>query len=192
MKYLLIPISLFVTNFAHAGFFIEPFIGYKSETIKLTDFLNSVTEIKTAEPSYGVKLGYRSLVGIDLNLAGEISTGQASVSSQIEKSKFSHTNASIQLGVNALGLIKMYLGSSFLNEFNLEDSSSLQGYKLSGPAFHAGLQLKFFPLISLGLQYNLNQYNSIVGANYIGDSKIETYYSKNDTQDYSIYLSTSF
>lgn len=192
MSFFKIIIVLFATNFAHAGYFIEPFVGYRSETIKLTDFTSTTTEIKANQPCYGLKLGYRSLIGIDVNLAGETSSGQASISSQIEKNKFTHTTAALQLGVNALGPVKMYLGSSFLNEFNLEDSSSLQGFKLSGPSFHAGLLFKFFPVVNIGLQYNLNQYNSIVGPAYMSDSKIETYFNKNDTQDYSIYLSTSF
>ena len=192
MNNIIILTLLFVTKLAHANFFIEPFIGYKSETIKLTDFLNTTTEIKSTQPNYGLKLGYRSITGIELNLAGELATGQAKISSQTEKNKFAHTTASIQLGVNSLGLIKMYLGSSFMNEFNLEDSSSLPGFKLSGPSFHAGLQFKFFPLVNIGLQYNLNQYNTVVGPAYTMGPKIETYYNKNDTQDYSLYLSTAF
>lgn len=191
MNYFLILIIAFTANFAQASYFAEPFIGYKSETIKLTD-LSSTTEIKAELPYYGLKLGYRSPIGIDLNLAGEIFSGQAAISAQTEKNKFTHATASVQLGVNALGLIKMYLGSSFLNEFNLEDSPSLQGFKLSGPSLHAGLQFKFFPLVNIGLQYNLNQFNTITGPAYIGDSKLETYYIKNDTQDYSLYLSTTF
>ncbi len=192
MKHLLILIVLFSTEFASADFFFEPFIGYKTEAIKLTDLVNSVTEIKAAQPNYGLKLGFRSSTGIDLNLAGELFSGQASISSQTEKNKFTHTVGSVQLGVNSFGLIKMYLGSSFINEFVLENSSTLQGFKLSGPSFHAGLQFKFFPKVSLGLQYTLNQYNTIAGPAYTADSRIETYYSKNDTQDYSIYLSTTF
>ena len=192
MNFFLILIITFVTKFAMAAYFIEPFIGYRSESIKLTDYTNTTTEIKAYQPSFGIKLGYRSVIGIDLNLAGETSSGLASVSSQVEKNKFTHATASVQLGVNALGLVKMYLGSSFLNEFTLENSSTLQGYKLSGPSFQAGLLFKFFPVVNIGLQYSLNKYTTIVGPAYVADSKTETYYIKNETQDYSIYLSTSF
>lgn len=172
--------------------FVEPFLGYKSETIKLTDLTNNVTQIKTASPSFGLKLGYRSMVGVDLNLYGEMTSGSADISTLAEKSNFSHKTAGVQLGVNGLGLVKMYFGSSFLNDFTLEDSSLQQGFTLSGPSYHAGVQFKLHPMASLGVQYTLNQFNTIKGAAYPSDEKLESYYSKNDTQDYTIYLSTTF
>lgn len=180
------------SHFATAGFFVEPYAGFNSTTIKLTDLLAATTEIKGDQACYGLRLGYRSPIGIDLNLAGETASGKASISSQVEKNKFTHTTASVQLGVNALGLVKMYLGSAFLNNFAIEDSLSLQGFKMSGTAFQAGLLLKFFPLVNIGFQYNLNQFSKITGPAYGIDSKIETYYIKNDAQDYSTYLSIFF
>lgn len=197
MNYFKILALLLVTNFAQAGvlgnsIFLEPFAGYRSENIKLTDLALSTTEISASQPSFGLKLGYRSLMGIDLNLAGEYFSGSATVTGQSAKSKFTHTTASVQLGVNALGLVKMYLGTAFVNDFKLEDSTALPGLKLSGPSFHAGLQFKVFPLLNLGLQYNLNQFNKVYGTAYTSGDKTETYFSKTDSQDYSIYLSTSF
>ncbi|MEQ1723877.1 MAG: hypothetical protein ABL930_11930 [Pseudobdellovibrio sp.] len=197
MQYFKILLILLVTKFAHAGvlgnsIFIEPYAGYRSENIKLTDLVSASTEIKASQPNFGLKLGYRSMLGIDLNLAGEYFSGSASVSGQTDNSKFSHKSASVQLGVNALGLVKMYLGTAFINEFTLEDTSSLTGFKLSGPSFHAGLQFKMFPFLNLGLQYNLNQYKTIEGTAYATGDKVETYYSKTDSSDYSLYLSTSF
>lgn len=191
MNYLILFIFITIANTSYAGFFTEPFVGYKSETIKLADLSNDKIQINASEPNYGLKLGYRSLLGVDLNIAAEFSSGKATLSSQTNTNKFSHKMASVQLGVNALN-IKMYLGSSFLNEFILEDSISLPGYKLSGPSFHAGLQYKPLSYLGLGLQYNLNQYNTIEGLTYSTGSKIETYYNKVDAQDYSFYLSTSF
>ncbi|MBY0555035.1 hypothetical protein K2P97_10940 [bacterium] len=197
MKYFKVLLLLLVTKFAHAGVlgnsvFIEPYVGYRSESIKLTDLALSTTEIKTSQPNFGLKLGYRSLMGIDLNLAGELFSGAASVSGQPENSKFNHTSVSVQLGVNALGLVKMYLGTAFVNDFKLESTTSLPGFKLSGPSFHAGLQFKMFPFVNLGFQYNLNQYAKIEGTAYNTGDKTETYFSKTDSRDYSVYLSTTF
>lgn len=193
MKASLIFILSFTAGFAQAGYFIEPYLGAKTETIKLTDLASSTSEIKaTNVPTIGLKLGYRSLMGIDVNLAGETTSGQATVSNQPEQIKFSHTMGVLQLGVNALGLVKMYLGTSFRNEFTLEDSPGLQGFKLSGPSYQAGLQLKLFQMINLGLQYNLHQFTTVTGPAFAADNKLETYFLKNDSQDYSIYLSTSF
>ena len=137
-------------------------------------------------------MGYRSFIGVDLNLVGEISSGSATISGLPEKNNYSHKSAGVQLGVNALGLVKMYLGSMFVNDFTVDDSSLVPGFTLSGPSYHAGIQFKAFPFLSLGLQYTLNQYNTVKGTAYGAGDKLETYYSKNDTQDYSIYLATSF
>ena len=172
--------------------FIEPFLGYKTENIKLTDLSNNLTEIKTASPSYGLKFGYRSMVGVDLNLYGEMCSGSAAISTLTEKSGFSHKTAGVQLGVNGLGLVKMYLGSSFLNDFTVDDSSTQPGYTMSGPSYHAGVQFKLHPMANLGVQYTLNQFNTIKGAAYPANENLESYYMKNDTQDYTIYLSSTF
>lgn len=193
MKALLIFCLSFTAEFAQAGYFIEPYLGAKTETLKLTDLANSTIEIKSSgTPTFGLKIGYRSLMGIDLNLAGETTSGQATVSGQSEKIKFSHTIGALQLGVNALGLLKMYLGTSFQNVFTLDDSAGLQGFKLSGPSYQAGLQIRLFQMLNLGLQYNLHQFTTITGPAFAADNRIETHFLKNDSQDYSIYLSTSF
>ncbi len=193
MKATLIFILSFTAGVAQAGYFVEPYLGAKTETIKLTDLASSTLEIKSSSvPTLGLKIGYRSQMGIDLNLAGETTSGQATVSGQAEKIKFSHIIGALQLGVNALGLVKMYLGTSFQNEFTLDDSPGLQGFKLSGPSYQAGLQIRLFYMINLGLQYNLHQFTTITGPAYAADNNLETHYLKNVSQDYSIYLSTSF
>lgn len=193
MKATMIFILSFTAGLAQAGYFIEPYLGAKTETIKLTDLAISTLEMNsTSVPTIGLKIGYRSLMGIDLNLAGETTSGQATISGQSEKIKFSHTIGAVQLGVNSLGPVKMYLGTSFQNNFTLEDSPGLQGFKLSGPSYQAGLQLKLFRSVNLGLQYNLHQFTTITGPAYAANNKLETYFLKNDSQDYSIYLSTSF
>lgn len=192
MKKLILITLLFANSKAFAVFFTEPYLGYKSESIKLTDLSNSRTEISTAQPNFGLKLGYRSNVGVDINISGEFSSGTAKVSTLTEQPKFTRALHSIQLGVNALGPVKMYLGTALTNEFKLEDSASLQGFKLAGPSYHAGVLFRLFTFMNLGLQYNLNQYNTIEGANYNSGNKTETYYNKIDNQDYAFYLSTTF
>ena len=174
------------------SFFLEPYLGYKTENSKLTDLVGNTLEIKTAVPNLGLKMGFRSMVGIDFNLYGDISQGKADISTLPEKNNFSKKSAGVQLGVNSLGFAKMYLGTSFLNDFTIEESSQMAALTLSGPSYHAGIILKAFPIVNLGLQYNLNQYNKITGANFTAGDKLDTYYSKVDTQDYSIYLSATF
>lgn len=200
MKKTLIPLVFLIFALAPhlakammaSSFFIEPSVGYRNETIRLTDLSNQQTQMKSALPVYGLKLGYRSAIGVDFNLAGEYSKGKLEIGSLAEKSDFAHQNASVQLGVNALGLLKIYLGYAFLNDFKIDDSTLLTGFKLNGPAYIAGLQLRLFPMLNLGLQYNLNQFNKISGSAYTLGEDTEKYFSKIDSQDYSLYLSLAF
>ncbi len=175
-----------------SSLFLEPSIGYRSENLKLTDFSQKETQFKSSLPVYGLKLGVRSQMGVDLNLAADYSKGKMEVTALTEKNDFTHQTASAQLGVNALGLVKIYLGYGFFNELKIEDSSQLTGFKLTGASYLAGLQFKLFPYVMIGAQYNLNQFKKIEGVNYVGNDSIDKYFSKVDIQDYSLLLAFSF
>lgn len=172
-----------------SSFFFEPLIGYRSELINMTDLADVTTQIKTTQPNFGLKLGYRSSLGIDFNLSGEIMSGKADVSNQSDKTAFSHQSAGVQIGVNSLGLVKMYLGTSFLNNFKLDDNGTTPGFTLSGPSFQAGLQFNLFALMSVGVQYTLNQFDTIKGTAYAADTRTSSHFNKIDTQDYGFYVS---
>ena len=173
-------------------FVMEPSVGYRNETVKLTDLVHQEKTLKSAVPVFGLKLGYQSMLGVDLNLAYDFSKGKMEVSSLTEKNDFTHQTSSLQLGISALGQMKIYLGYAFLNDLKLDDSPSMTGFKLSGPAYIAGLQFKLFPHLNLGAQYNLNQFKKITGSAYALSDDSETHFSKIDTQDYSLYLSLDF
>ena len=191
-------ITIFVISVsAEAGilgtsFFLEPYLGFKTENSKLTGLLSPSMEIKSSSPYAGLKLGYRSFSGIDLNLYADYTKGKAHVDILPDNNDFSKTSAGVQLGINSLGQVKMYLGGTFQNDFKIEDSSQTQAFTLSGPSYHAGILLKIVPYLNVGLQYNLNQYNKISGSAYSSGDSLDSYYSKIDTQEYSLYLSSTF
>lgn len=195
MKAALISLFFFwmsSTALAASSLLIQPSLGLRNETIQLTDYAQQETKLKTSSPLYGLKVGYRSPIGVDVNLGYDYSNGKMEISQQDEKNKFTHQTASAQLGIHALGLMKIYLGYGFLNELKIEDSSTVQGFKLLGPAYIVGLQFQVFSFLNLGVQYNLNQFNKIDGAAYgLGDDTAK-YFTKIDSQDYSINLSLDF
>jgi len=197
LKVLSLLLVVIVSTQAKAGIlgqsaFVEPYLGYKTENTKLGALLSPAMEIKSSAPYAGLKLGYRSLSGIDLNLFAEITKGKARIDTLADQNDFTKSSAGFQLGINSLGHIKMYLGTSFQNEFKVEDSPQTASYALSGASFHAGLLVKLVPYLNLGVQYYLNQYNKITGAAYTNGEDLDTYYSKVDTQEYSLYLSSTF
>ncbi len=180
------------TSASHAGIFIEPSIGYRSHNLKLTEIAGLTREIKMASPVYGLRVGFRSLMGIDVNLAYDYSSGKAEVLPAKEKNDFNQSTAAVQLGVSALGALKIYLGYGILNELKLARGLTVSDIKLTGQAYQAGLQIKLFPMVLLGLQYNLNQYKTVEGTTYTSGDKVDTYFNKLDSQDYSLSVSTTF
>ncbi len=175
-----------------SGYFVEPSVGYRTELIKLTDLSNQQSQVKMVTPSYGLKLGIRSAAGIDINLAGDYSSGQAEQTPLIEPNRFSHKMAALQLGINAMGAMKIYLGYAFLNELQIEKGTLNSDLNLKGPAYQAGIQLRLLPLFTIGAHYNLNQFDHVSGTSYIAGNKIESYFNKLDSQDYSFNLSLTF
>ncbi len=181
----------FISN-SQAGIFFEPGVGYRSHTLKLTDLANSPSEIKMASPVYGLRVGYRSLMGIDINLAYDYSSGKAELIPVNEKNNFTQSTAAVQLGVSALGALKIYLGYGFMNELKVAEGLTASNMNLRGQAYQAGLQFKLFPMVLLGLQYNLNQYKTVEGKTFTIGEKVDSYFNKLDSQDYSLSVSTSF
>ena len=171
---------------------VEPSLGYKIENTKLTDLTLATTEIKTAAPVFGLKLSYRNTSGVELSLSGEYVKGSATISNLTDKNEFSKSSGNLSIGVNSLGFVKMYLGASFHNEFVIAQSDQAQETKFSGPSYQAGLIFRAMPTLNLGFQYNLNQYNKVKGSAFALGENIESYYSKVDTQDYSIFISAAF
>ncbi len=185
-------LTLAVFSTANAATFIEPSIGYRSHNLKLTSITTATTEVKMATPVYGLKIGYSSPLGIDLNLSYDYSSGKAEISPSMEKNDFSQSTASAQLGVSALGALKIYLGYGFLNELKIKEGLTTSDMNLKGQSYQAGLQFKIFSRVMLGLQYNINQYKTVSGRDFILGEKVDTYFNKVDSQDYSLNLSTSF
>jgi hypothetical protein len=180
------------TSFAMSQYLLEPSVGYRNETVQLTDRTSSVeTKLKSSMPVFGLKLGYRSPIGVDIDVAYDYSYGKMDVTRLTEQNKFTHQNAAAELGINALGLMKIYLGYSFLNQLKLESTPQLEGFKLNGPSYLVGVQFKIISVLNIGAQYNLNQFNRISGSGYTQGDDTEKYFSKVDAQDYKIFLSLS-
>ena len=175
-----------------SSYFIEPSVGYRTETIKFTSLTNNASQIKMNTPTYGLKLGYRTALGIDFNFAGDFSNGKADWTPLEEKNNFTHNMVAFQLGINAMSAMKIYLGYAFMNELKVEKGLLNSDINLKGPAYQAGIQFRLFPLISVGAHYNLNQFTEISGSGYNLSDKVDSYFNKLDSQDYSFNLSLTF
>lgn len=205
---LIIIFSILFLNFQYtqaSEFLFEPYVGYRYENVKMTNLptvlnLNPETNhYNSSLPVYGLKLGYSSPIGIDLNLAGDISKGKINVTidSLESEAEYTHQMATVQMGVSALGILKLYIGYSFLNEYKIEDYKNtnftlIKGFSLKGPAYLVGIQFKLLPYILIGAQYNFIEYKTISGIDGTSEENTNKYFSKIDSQDYSLYLSLDF
>jgi hypothetical protein len=184
---------LFFGSISQAIFMIEPSIGYRQETLKTINLAQSETQLKMNAPTYGLKLGFASPIGISFDLAGQQTSGKVnSEPTPAEEPEFSHTVASAQVGVNAMGILKIYLGYIFSSELEIKSTSINPGFKMKGPGYQVGLMTFPFPRVGLGLQYNVHQFNEISGANYTNGSDVKNYFEKIDSQDVSATLSILF
>ncbi len=175
---------------AAGAFIIEPGIGYKEETLKLTDLSQALTKYSMTGPVASLKLGVTSAAGVSLLLAGEQISGKAKIEgNEIDKPKFTHTIAGFQVGVSAMNAMKIYLGYSPLNKLKFEDEGSLQGFTLSGHTYTAGVMFFPFRFVGLGVQYNINQFKEIEGANYTSSKEVDDHFDKIDSTDLSFTLS---
>ncbi len=175
---------------AAGAFIIEPGIGYKEESLKLTDLSQDLTKYSMTGPVASLKIGVTSAAGVSLLLAGEQMSGKAKIEgNETDKPKFTHTIAGFQVGVSAMNAMKIYLGYSPLNKLKFEDEGSLPGFTLSGHTYTAGVMFFPFRYVGLGVQYNINQFKEIEGAGYTSGKEVDTYFDKIDSTDLSFTLS---
>ena len=185
--------ALVTTQNATAAFMIEPSIGYRQETVKLTDLSQNQTQVKMNSPVYGLKMGFTNALGISIDLAGSFSNGKTEFTPNLsEQPDYAHTVGSAQIGVNAMGLLKIYLGYILSDDLEIKTNPMIQGYKLKGQGLQAGLMTFPFPRLGLGIQYNVHQFKEISGTAFTNGSDLKNYFDKVDAQDISANISFLF
>lgn len=175
--------------------FIEPSLGIRNQTLKLTSIPSGIeTKIEAkSTPTAGLKLGHQTQFGLDINLSGEYSKGTATADTlPTEKLNYTQKTGAVQLGVSAMNIIKIYLGYVALNEFIIEDSGLVSGFNISGTGYQAGIALFLTNNCTLDVQYNINNYKKITGLGFNSGDDISTYFSKVESQDYTIKLGYRF
>lgn len=183
----------FMTQVANAGFMVTPNVGYKSQSIKITSNSDISADIKMNSPVLGLKLGYQSITGVGIDLAGSYSSGKAQIStSGVETEEdYKHTVGAVQVSV-AASLFKIYLGYILLNDLSFDNSNPGGSSQLKGPGYQVGLAFNLTQSVSLGAQYQIDQFNEIKIESVGKFESINTYYKKFDSQSTSIHLTVTF
>ena len=192
-RIIITSLFFFLGSISSAVFMIEPSVGYRQETLKTTTISQTESQLKLNAPTFGLKLGFASPIGISFDISGQQTSGKASSEPAVnEEPEFSHTVGSAQVGVSAMGILKIYLGYIFSSELDIKSTPSAEGFKMKGPGYQAGLMTFPFPRVGLGLQYSVHKFNEISGTNYTTGHEVKNYFEKIDNQDVSATLSILF
>lgn len=190
--HIIFSIIMTFSTIAQAGaFIIEPGLGYKQETLKLTDKnTQAITKYSMYSGLASLKLQMYSGTGVSLGLSGEYSSGKADIEPSVtDRPEFTHFIGSFQLGVSAMESMKLYLGYAPMNELEFKNNLTFTGFKLKGSSYQAGIVFYPFHRFALGTQYNINIYKEISGQNYTLGKDVDLYFQKMDSQDLSFTLS---
>ncbi len=178
---------------SHAFFVISPSLGYKMQTIKLTDTADVDKNVKMSDPTYGLKLGLQSMTGVGFDLSGDYTSGKSKISTSgtEQESNYTHTTAAAQLSV-AASAFKIYLGYVFMNEISLKNDIPANSSKIKGTGYQAGIALALSSSFSLGAEYQIDQFSQINIASVGSFEDIKNQYKKIDSQSTTIILAYRF
>lgn len=177
---------------SHAIFVISPSVGYKMQSAKFTDIADAESEFKASNPAFGLKLGIMSASGVSFDIAGSYVSGKVKVTSFGTEAEhdFTDQSAAAQLGIST-NTFKIYLGYLLMNEAKIKQTAT--EVTLKGSGYQVGLALHLTGSISLGVQYQIDQYNKVkIDAISSEFEEVSTYYKKIDSQSTSAHLSYSF
>jgi Outer membrane protein beta-barrel domain len=167
---------------SHAIFVISPSVGYKMQSAKFTDNADVESELKASNPAFGLKLGVMSASGVSFDIAGSYVSGKAMITNagvEVEHD-LTEQSAAAQLGIST-NTFKIYLGYLLMNEAKIKQTTT--EVTLKGSGYQVGLALHLTGSISLGVQYQIDQYNKVkIDAISSEFEEVSTYYKKIDSQ----------
>lgn len=186
-------VILFIAQNSFSFVHFEPMVGYQFQNLKLLSVANVSQEFKSDGTVLGAKLGLRTPFGISLDLVGTYSNGKTkSTPTLSENPEFTQIVGSLQLGVSAMNIMKLYLGSILSSEYQIKANTLTPGLKLNGVGYQAGVVLFISPNWAFTVNYNVHQFKKISGAPYTSGDDVKTYYMTNDLSDLSTFLSYTF
>ncbi len=182
-----------LTQQSQAFFVITPNIGYKMQSLKLSDNADIETDYKMSNPAYGLKLGVQSGSGVGFDISGDYAAGKSRVTTLgVEKEMdYTQTSVAAQLSVSA-NVFRIYLGYVLMNEISFKSNTGGNSYKVKGTGYQVGVGLALTHSISLDVQYQIDLFNKINFESIGSDEDIKVYYKKVDSQSTTVSLTYSF
>ncbi len=152
-----------MSSLAHAGMLVEPYLGYQMGDSKYQyapASSNSEYTDKLSGVGYGLRLGYKFLVPwVALDYTGVSGTDKVDYPG-IKDMDFTKSSLGLVAGAD-LVLLRAWAGYGFSNQMTLKGDSGNPDYKFKGTYIKAGLGLGFIPLVSLNLEYQINNFDKV-------------------------------
>ena len=186
---LLVASFVFVAGFsAHAGFLIEPYLGYDFGTYNTTATVGGgKSSSDTKGTVFGARLGYEFMIPW---VAFDYSTGsgKASVSGA---SDVDYTKTGMGLVVGAsLPIIRIWAGYGFSNKYTIKGTNGDPNTDFKGTYTKAGLGFSLIPFIDLNAEYIMNKFEKFNPGT--SEVNIKDVYSNHDYNTVMISLSAPF
>jgi opacity protein-like surface antigen len=177
MKKLLMALiaALSFTSLAHASLMIEPYIGYQMGSLNAVNIAAPAdsTTGSLNGTAFGGRLGFRFFIpwiALDYqHLSGKMKPNN----SLLNTSTATQSSLGAVVGVD-LPLIRVWGGYGFTNDLSAKDDVTGVTDKYKGSYTKAGVGFTFLPLVSLNVEYQINDYSKFNGDD------INTTFSKFD------------
>lgn len=150
---------LLISSHAFAGFLLEPYVGYESQTITATIKTSNADAGGTGTAiALGARLGWAFGSGFWTALDGMTAMNGSfnPTTSSTNTTTYTRTNIGLTLGYNFSNKLRMYFGYDFSPSSNVTDSNggttSTTKYT-GGPAYKLGIGRLFTPSVAVNLEY---------------------------------------
>jgi hypothetical protein len=165
MKRALIILSfLGLSATAHAGLFIEPYVGYEFGSV--SELNSSSTSHSLSGPAYGARLGYMSMIGF--GLGAEYMGTSLAVSSTNPSESASGSDIGAFVSFNFPVFLKVY-ATYFVS--STASVSNVSGGSYSGSGYKIGVGWTSLPFININFEVIGRDYGKQGGSSLTSDVK---------------------
>jgi hypothetical protein len=188
----IVLLAMGVSGVAHAGFLIEPYLGYNSgtSTLEYTDLAAAFTGESNANSKYtatafGARIGYmlpmRLWFAADVAMASGKNTPD---NSSYNDTDFSAQTLGLDVGFDLPFLARFWAGYIFSNSATFKGTSDT---KYTGTGMKVGVGFKIIPKVSLNFEYITNSFTKFDSDSGSGD--LSDTYKTNTNTGYMVSLS---
>lgn len=146
---------------AFAGIHLEPYVGYESGSLNMTDTTNNDVGGKTTMMDFGLRLAYMTRVNLWFGVDAMMGTGgtfkESNAGSGIPDATSTRTDIGATIGYEFPIKLRLYgtynLSTSLVTT---DDGTSAETKYTGGTSYKVGLGYRILPFIALNAEYYYN------------------------------------